>query len=240
MDRLFFCQLCNYSDPTVRGIWSHQRASHGITQRNSEEIHLHTAAIRSSCKTSAVTIGSPQKNADTLAGMPFSVSSPEAEMFYCHLCDYNDPNMKGIMGHLNSQHVGHAITTVDVLMHSAKVNKDKAHHKAMASVSSSDLNTSNWPEADGLSVKHENDATCLTDLSTLGAGLLFCQVCQYGHPTLKGVLNHQSKKHLKLKRSGDETLRYTSMIRRQIQENRCWLSKGMKIYIDVLVLSLKI
>uniref|UniRef100_A0A673XC57 Zinc finger protein 462-like n=1 Tax=Salmo trutta TaxID=8032 RepID=A0A673XC57_SALTR len=203
-ENMFFCQHCNYGNLTVRGVLNHQRSRHRDLKASVEQIHLHTAEVRSQCKTSQgiviVSPSTPLQNdvAQEEVLKPFklpevkspntsppisNVSQADVESpYFCQFCDYCNPTVRGIMNHQKLKHSTRKSTAESIIKHTAVIR------------SSSNVTADNVNEV---------------------ADLFFCQYCNYGNPSVAGVLNHQKLRHRYLQISTNQILQYTSELRSQ-------------------------
>lgn len=221
VDNLFFCQLCNYSQPTLWGILSHQRSRHGIQKPSAEAIHIHTAEVRSKGKKSVGTF-SPTRSTDEMSvGTGSPLTSQADELFFCQFCNYSNAAVKSVLSHQNAKHGGHMVSIEEIFIYTAEVQQSQCKVEAVAS-SSSDYNPKQAEKDDS---QHEgetlaNSSTPVSYTYERAEDLFFCQQCNYGHPTIKGVLSHQAKRHLNQKSTADQIFRYTAVIRGQIEKSK--------------------
>ncbi|XP_070821093.1 zinc finger protein 462-like [Chaetodon trifascialis] len=157
-----------------------------------------------------------------------SLRSPDA-LFYCRFCSFSSANMRSIVGHHNAKHAALASTvTGDILSYSAEVWKKKlqSETEASAGTTSSDSERSKQVEvctekerqheedkATGASVMEFNPYACAEDL-------FYCQKCNYGNMSVKGVLNHQAKVHQTVSFSRQSILEYTTLICAEIEKSK--------------------
>lgn len=125
----------------------------------------------------------------TYSGNPSSPSFNQ-KMFFCDQCTFSNSNIKSVVSHHIAKH-GLTTTIEDVVQYSATME-----HKNASSKSNS--------------VTHEYP--CAQEL-------YYCQICNYGNPTLKGLISHQNKIH-EMCRSKEHVLQYTAKIHEQIEKSK--------------------
>ncbi|XP_076587471.1 zinc finger protein 462-like [Chaetodon auriga] len=157
-----------------------------------------------------------------------SLRSPNA-LLYCRFCKFSSANMRSVVGHHNAKHAALASTvTEDILTYSAEVRKKKlqSETEASAGTTSSDSERSKQvevctetefqheeDEATGASEKEFNPYACAEDL-------FYCQKCNYGNPSVKGVLNHQAKVHKTVSSTRGCIMEYTALICAEIEKSK--------------------
>ncbi|XP_026041939.1 zinc finger protein 462-like isoform X2 [Astatotilapia calliptera] len=161
-------------------------------------------------------------------GLDISSSSLPNETFYCQFCSYTSTKVKSILGHHNAKHSMDApIGTDDVLGYSAEMQKRQSESKMSKSPSSSQFNTSKQVkmcrEKEDL---YKEDYTA--DASETGErqnksyacpeNLFYCHKCNFGNPSVKGVIIHQAKVHRKCNSSTKCVLEYTALIHDEIRK----------------------
>ena len=86
LQKMYFCQVCNYSHPTVKGVFVHQKKKHHELRATALQIHIYSAEVQSHSKKSQLLAKfSPQKGSTS----PDSkIQSGFEDMFFCQLCNY--------------------------------------------------------------------------------------------------------------------------------------------------------
>ncbi|XP_039890129.1 zinc finger protein 462-like isoform X3 [Simochromis diagramma] len=171
----------------------------------------------------------PTKSSNEITtGLDISSSSLPNETFYCQFCSYTSTKVKSILGHHYAKHSMDApIGTDDVLGYSAEMQKRQSESKMSKSPSSSQFNTSKQVkmcrEKEDL---YKEDYTA--DASETGErqnksyacpeNLFYCHKCNFGNPSVKGVIIHQAKVHRKCNSSTKCVLEYTALIHDEIRK----------------------
>ncbi|XP_041720548.2 zinc finger protein 462 isoform X2 [Coregonus clupeaformis] len=248
-ENMFFCQHCNYGNLTVRGVLNHQRSRHRDLKASVEQIHLHTAEVRSQSKTSqGIGIVSPStplqnyvaqedilkpfklpevKSSNTFP--PISdVSQADVESpYFCQFCDYCNPTVRGIMNHQKLRHRTRKSTAERIIKHTAVIcsspnvrgglNHQKSSHSHLKVTDDNVIK--HTAEVHGQCEKPqftEFDSSNSSFKSTVEnevADLFFCQFCNYGDPSMRGIFNHQKRRHGQLETTPDDIFRHTAEVR---------------------------
>nr|XP_046241347.1 zinc finger protein 462-like [Scatophagus argus] len=155
---------------------------------------------------------SPTKHTrEVFTGMDsLSCISPNA-LFYCQFCSYSNSNIKSVVGHHNAKHAADGPTdSLNILRYSAEVQKKKFKSDAEASVRTT--STDEEGIADALGMKY-NPYACAENL-------FYCEKCNYGNPSVQGVINHQCKVHHDIKTNMESVNEYTALIRDEIKKSK--------------------
>ncbi|XP_067471694.1 zinc finger protein 462-like [Thunnus thynnus] len=125
-------------------------------------------------------------------------------VFYCQFCSYSSTKIKSVVGHHNAKHSIHTqIGIEEIIKYSAEFQKKKLQREAEASASTSSSTSVMKFHA----YAHAED-------------LFYCQKCNYGNPSVKGVITHQSKMHPSFKYSSESVIEYTALIRDEIRKSK--------------------
>ncbi|XP_062274040.1 zinc finger protein 462-like isoform X2 [Scomber scombrus] len=132
-----------------------------------------------------------------------SPTSPNA-VFYCQFCSYSSTKIKSVVCHHNAKHSLHTQVGIqEIVKYSAEFRKKKLQNEAKATANAS-LSTS----------------VTKCHAFARAEDLFYCQKCNYGNPSVKGVTTHQSKLHTGCKFSTESVIEYTTLIRDQIQKSK--------------------
>ncbi|KAL6114756.1 uncharacterized protein ACO6RY_05444 [Pungitius sinensis] len=142
-------------------------------------------------------------------------------LLYCLHCSYSSTRVKSVLGHQNAKHSLDSLTSVEeILCYSAHVQKLQSKAKAAAGTASSD---SKQVEAPGEEVPRKEAVAASATVKKGNAyacaeKLFYCQKCNYGNPSLKGVLIHQTRVHKGLPYKMEWVVDHTAAIHSQIQK----------------------
>lgn len=155
-------------------------------------------------------------------------SSPN-KMFYCQFCSYSSINIRSVIGHHNAKHTMIGPTsTEDLLCYSAMVQKKKLQSETTASASTPTSDSKTGKQLDVRSKKklqYKQDDVGEAPVKALNAyecaeNLFYCQKCNFGNPSLKGVLNHQSKIHRRINSNSKCILKHTALMREEVKKSK--------------------
>ncbi|XP_031674689.1 zinc finger protein 462 isoform X2 [Oncorhynchus kisutch] len=181
----FFCQYCDYNNPTVRGIFNHQSKMHCDLETNAAQILRHTVVVREQTKKSQPkAVNSP--NSPHLLSHPLLKDEVE-HVFFCQLCNYSNSTVMGVLNHKRKRHLDMKPTAKQILEYTATVLGQ--------------MSKSHPVRRDSLNSSQEEERK-----------LFYCQHCDYDNPTVRGVLNHQKLRHSDLKGTADQVVRYTAIV----------------------------
>ncbi|AWP07489.1 putative zinc finger protein 462-like [Scophthalmus maximus] len=172
----------------------------------------------------------PRKSSRALSsGMDSSYSSSPDKVFYCQSCSYSNTNIRSVVAHHNMKHAMHGLTCrEEVFLYNVKVQKQKLRSDAETSTStaSSDSRLRKkvdvWREKE---TQNEEDGGAVAPSVGLNPyacaeNLFYCQKCNYGNPTLKGVLNHQAKAHQGINTNHECIIKHTALIHNDIEKSK--------------------
>uniref|UniRef100_A0A3P8SZN5 C2H2-type domain-containing protein n=1 Tax=Amphiprion percula TaxID=161767 RepID=A0A3P8SZN5_AMPPE len=161
------------------------------------------------------------------AGMDSLSSSSPDKIFYCQFCNYTSPSVRSVVGHHNAKHSMDApVFTDDIVLYSAEKQKMKLEMKPSKSPPSSHSKTTTSVEACS-ETKVQNNEEDKTDASVAqlnpyacADNLFYCQKCNFGNPTPKGVINHQAKAHQHIHTCRESVVEYTALVRDEIEKSK--------------------
>lgn len=151
----------------------------------------------------------------TPAATDSSFSSSPYQLFYCKFCFYSSTNIRCVANHHKLKHAEHGLRgTEDILRYSAEVlNKRQSKTETSTRATSSD------PKG-----QHEEDtvedASANPNPYACAENLYYCQKCNFGNPTLKGVVNHQNAAHQRINTNLETILEYTALIQDEIKKSK--------------------
>nr|XP_033475737.1 zinc finger protein 462-like [Epinephelus lanceolatus] len=173
---------------------------------------------------------SPTKHDKVMSVGKYSLTSSSPDkLFYCKYCSYSSTNIRSVIGHHNAKHSMHALTgTEEILVYSAEVQKKKRQReaKALASKTSSGSKTSKQVKVcSEKELQDEVDEAADASVTSLNAyacaeNLFYCQKCNFGNPSAKGIANHQNKVHSGIQYSMECILEHTALMRDEIKKSK--------------------
>ncbi|XP_029365766.1 zinc finger protein 462-like isoform X2 [Echeneis naucrates] len=127
-ENLFYCQKCNYGNPTAMGVHRHQIVVHQCLDPSCLSILEYTASIREEIKKSK----SNSKKLASATGLPLPLMNEGDEnMFFCYLCNYRHRGVSRVLNHGSRRHNGFMVKTRQILEYTSLVLKEvsKMHPK---------------------------------------------------------------------------------------------------------------
>uniref|UniRef100_A0A8C2WE48 C2H2-type domain-containing protein n=1 Tax=Cyclopterus lumpus TaxID=8103 RepID=A0A8C2WE48_CYCLU len=221
---LYHCNTCKFSHKSVIVMHVHYQKCHPGQEITIDKIKQ-SACVTPDKSPNSVTIteeSAPQTN------VHLSCNSA-SDLFFCQFCSYSSTNIKSVLGHHNAKHSLNALTCMEeILCYSAQVQKKKLQSEARASAkpASFDSKTSKQVEVHREEVPREEDDAA-ADAPVTGdnayacaENMFYCQKCNYGNPSLKGIVNHQSRIHKHFIYSRGGIIEHTAAMRDQIQKSK--------------------
>ncbi|XP_061655991.1 zinc finger protein 462 isoform X2 [Phyllopteryx taeniolatus] len=204
---VYDCDVCSFSSPNMHSVLVHyqkkhpeQKASYFRIQKSMKVVSVDqpVAAFKSNMPTT------PKKSSAALYGS-------DEDMFYCKHCVYSNKSVVGVLVHYQKRHpevkvtakyIKHGAPTPGLLklIDELQIAAPKQFLKQFPKDGHDGSNNSSPKPGSGDKCEDE---------------LFFCQHCDYGNRTVKGVLIHYQKKHRETKANADLVRRHTAVVRSQ-------------------------
>lgn len=221
---VYDCDVCSFASPNMHSVLVHYQKKH-------PEQKASYFRIQKSMKVISVDQSQPSANSSFSPGM--STSTPkqsnvaaygsEEDMYYCKHCVYSNRSVVGVLVHYQKRHPEVKVTAKYIkhgpptpglmkLMDELQIATPKQFLKQFQN--------------------NGHDGSKKSSLK-LGGGekgedeLFFCQQCDYGNRTVKGVLIHYQKKHRETKANADLVRRHTAVVRSQREHAQMVQSGGV-------------
>ncbi|XP_020499656.3 zinc finger protein 462-like [Labrus bergylta] len=155
-----------------------------------------------------------------------SVGNSPEKLFYCQRCCYSSTNIKSVLGHHNTKHSVHERTDIiEIALYSTEMQKRKQIQLSPNSIPADSEVCEQVGVCDGTEHQHMEENSTKKSVVESNAyahpeNLFYCQKCNLGNPTIKGVLNHQNKAHRNIKTKRECIIKHTALIRDQIQKSK--------------------
>uniref|UniRef100_UPI0037E96F80 zinc finger protein 462 isoform X2 n=1 Tax=Semicossyphus pulcher TaxID=241346 RepID=UPI0037E96F80 len=208
---VYDCDVCSFASPNMHSVLVHyqkkhpeQKASYFRIQKTMKVISVDQPqpVANSSFNLSMAT--PPKQQSAALYGS-------DEEMYYCKHCVYSNRSVVGVLVHYQKRHpevkvtakyIKHGAPTPGLmkLMDELQIAAPKQFLKQFQNNGHDGSNNSSPKPGSG--EKGEDE-------------LFFCQQCDYGNRTVKGVLIHYQKKHRETKANADLVRRHTAVVRSQ-------------------------
>ncbi|EPY84061.1 zinc finger protein 462-like protein [Camelus ferus] len=230
-DLIYRCRFCSYTSPNVRSLMPHYQRMHPTVKINNAMIFSsyvveQQEGLNTESQTLREILNSAPKSMATSTPVarggglpaPFSKNTPsktfppECEnqkdpsvntvvVYDCDVCSFASPNMHSVLVHYQKKHPEEKASYFRIQKTMRMVSVDRGSALSQLSF---ELNRSG-SERDGPPVENE---------------MFFCQHCDYGNRTVKGVLIHYQKKHRDFKANADVIRQHTATIRSLCDRNQ--------------------
>ena len=194
-ENLFYCQKCNYGNPTPQGVLNHQAKGHQNIKGNMEQVTEYTALIRSEIEKSKL----QAKNLSFSGYLPLPlVNEGDENMFFCHFCNYRHSNLPYVMVHFMKQHRGFGAQSAQVSHYTSMVHAQTQKSHPKTTVSQEDNHAS--LERTRIKKKKKMKLSKVLASPLIGATeqtqrSLQCHRCAYSTQTVSVLRRHLWKTH---------------------------------------------
>ncbi|XP_051533832.1 zinc finger protein 462-like isoform X1 [Myxocyprinus asiaticus] len=207
---VYDCDICSFSSPNMHSVLVHyqkkhpeQKASYFRIQKTMRVTSVDRTQLSSN---STYTLSSTPKSSNVALPVPL-----DEDVYYCKHCVYNNRSVVGVLVHYQKRHPEIKVTAKYIkqapptpglmkLMDELQIAPPKQFLKQF---NNNGIEGSNNSNNKGVSDKGETEM------------LFFCQHCDYGNRTVKGVLIHYQKKHKDVKANAELVRRHTAVVRSQ-------------------------
>ncbi|KAM9338002.1 zinc finger protein 462 [Symphorus nematophorus] len=208
---VYDCDVCSFASPNMHSVLVHYQKKH-------PEQKASYFRIQKTMKVISVDQSQPVANSSFNLSMATPPKQPtpalygsDEEMYYCKHCVYSNRSVVGVLVHYQKRHpevkvtakyIKHGAPTPGLmkLMDELQIATPKQFLKQFQNNGHDGSNNSSPKPGSG--EKGEDE-------------LFFCQHCDYGNRTVKGVLIHYQKKHRETKANADLVRRHTAVVRSQ-------------------------
>lgn len=132
---------------------------------------------------------------DTSAGKHGSSDTSSNEIFYCNLCTFSSSQIRSLISHHKALHAREELHYTDMILYSQQMWKQLPPEKKTSHTSSSNA--------------HE-----------CAEKLFFCQICNYAHVAVRGIIVHMSTVHQCSQVDRNSVLEYTASVRKDLQTSK--------------------
>ncbi|XP_063745649.1 zinc finger protein 462 isoform X2 [Eleginops maclovinus] len=208
---VYDCDVCSFASPNMHSVLVHyqkkhpeQKASYFRIQKTMKVITVdQSQSVANSSHN--ISMATPPKQSST------ALYGSDEEMYYCKHCVYSNRSVVGVLVHYQKRHpevkvtakyIKHGAPTPGLmkLMDELQIAAPKQFLKQFQNNGHDGSNSTSTKPGSG--EKGEDE-------------LFFCQHCDYGNRTVKGVLIHYQKKHRETKANADLVRRHTAVVRSQ-------------------------
>lgn len=202
-EKLFYCQKCNYGNPSAQGVVNHQAKVHHNIKTSLEHVFEYTALIRDEMEKSKA------KDPSFSGRLPLPLLvEGEKEVFFCHFCNYRHRTLKRVLRHYLQKHHGFGVKGEQVQRYTSVVLKQtkKSHLKTTTDqeVNQAFLGNKGMPKKKTKTPGKVSASTSRRALQTQRT--LQCHRCQYSTQYVYMLRRHMWNIH-KSNHSSAEVLR---------------------------------
>lgn len=208
---VYDCDVCSFASPNMHSVLVHyqkkhpeQKASYFRIQKTMKVISVDQSQPVANSSFNTSMSSTPKQSSAAVYGS-------DEEMYYCKHCVYSNRSVVGVLVHYQKRHpevkvtakyIKHGAPTPGLmkLMDELQIAAPKQFMKQFQNNGHDGSNNSSPKPGSG--EKGEDE-------------LFFCQHCDYGNRTVKGVLIHYQKKHRETKANADLVRRHTAVVRSQ-------------------------
>ncbi|XP_077105434.1 zinc finger protein 462 isoform X1 [Ranitomeya variabilis] len=196
---VYDCDVCGFASPNMHSVLVHYQKKHPDEKasyfRIQKTMRIVTVDSRTAISQLAFDGGSSvTPNSTNVAAAP----EENVELYYCKHCSYSNRSVVGVLVHYQKRHPEIKVTAKYIRQ--AAPNSETMRNADPQQYISGKQATTMFSIKKGSIQPKENE-------------MFFCQHCDYGNQTVKGVLIHYQKKHRDYKVNADVIRQHTAAIR---------------------------
>ncbi|XP_066472176.1 zinc finger protein 462 isoform X2 [Tiliqua scincoides] len=205
---VYDCDVCSFASPNMHSVLVHYQKKHPEEKasyfRIQKTMRVVSVERGSALAQMAYELGSPVS--PKMSNMASQLPPPPppdltTELYYCKHCSYSNRSVVGVLVHYQKRHPEIKVTAKYIrqapptaaMMRSGEISPGV--HRPPVS-----MQRLNRGSSESAAAPSENE-------------MFFCQHCDYGNRTVKGVLIHYQKKHRDFKANADVIRQHTATIR---------------------------
>ncbi|XP_076420345.1 zinc finger protein 462 isoform X2 [Peromyscus maniculatus bairdii] len=212
---VYDCDVCSFASPNMHSVLVHYQKKHPEEKasyfRIQKTMRMVSVDRGSALSQLSFEVGAPLSPKMSNMGSPPPPQPPppdlSIELYYCKHCSYSNRSVVGVLVHYQKRHPEIKVT--------AKYIRQAPPTAAMMR-GTEGLQESPRPPAP----LPLNRSSSETDCPPAETEMFFCQHCDYGNRTVKGVLIHYQKKHRDFKANADVIRQHTATIRSLCDRNQ--------------------
>ncbi|XP_061488957.1 zinc finger protein 462 isoform X1 [Rhineura floridana] len=205
---VYDCDVCSFASPNMHSVLVHYQKKHPEEKasyfRIQKTMRVVSVERGSALAQMAYELGSPiSPKMSSMASQLPPPPPPDltTELYYCKHCSYSNRSVVGVLVHYQKRHPEIKVT--------AKYIRQAPPTAAM-------MRSGEMPPGihrPTVSMQQLNRGSSESTVAPLENEMFFCQHCDYGNRTVKGVLIHYQKKHRDFKANADVIRQHTATIR---------------------------
>ncbi|XP_073082733.1 zinc finger protein 462 isoform X2 [Manis javanica] len=212
---VYDCDVCSFASPNMHSVLVHYQKKHPEEKasyfRIQKTMRMVSVDRGSALSQLSFEVGAPMSPKMSNMGSPPPPQPPppdlSTELYYCKHCSYSNRSVVGVLVHYQKRHPEIKVTAKYIRQApptAAVMRGAEGPQGSPRPPAPMQLNRSS-SERDGPPVENE---------------MFFCQHCDYGNRTVKGVLIHYQKKHRDFKANADVIRQHTATIRSLCDRNQ--------------------
>ncbi|KAJ1059125.1 hypothetical protein K5549_007926 [Capra hircus] len=213
---VYDCDVCSFASPNMHSVLVHYQKKHPEEKasyfRIQKTMRMVSVDRGSALSQLSFEVGAPMSPKMSTMGSPPPPQPPppdlSTELYYCKHCSYSNRSVVGVLVHYQKRHPEIKVTAKYIRQAPPTAammrGPEGPHGSPRPPAPMQQLNRSS-SERDGPPVENE---------------MFFCQHCDYGNRTVKGVLIHYQKKHRDFKANADVIRQHTATIRSLCDRNQ--------------------
>ncbi|XP_064901112.1 zinc finger protein 462-like isoform X2 [Columba livia] len=207
---VYDCDLCSFASPNMHSVLVHYQKKHPEEKASYFRIQktMHIASVDRSSALAQMSFEMGLSVSSKLSNLASQTPPPPPlppdlapELYYCKHCSYSNRSVVGVLVHYQKRHPEIKVT--------AKYIRQAIPTAAM-------MKAGELPpgiQKLSVSVQQLSQGSSESSVIPLENEMFFCQYCDYGNQTVKGVLIHYQKKHHDFKANADVIRQHTATIR---------------------------
>ncbi|KAM6232395.1 zinc finger protein 462-like isoform 2-T2 [Porphyrio hochstetteri] len=219
---VYDCDMCSFASPNMHSVLVHYQKKHPEEKasyfRIQKTMHITSVDRVSALAQTSFQIGvSVSSKPSNLASQSPAPLPPDlaSELYYCKHCSYSNHSVVGVLVHYQKRHPEIKVT--------AKYIRQAPPAAAIMKAGELPPGIQKLP----VSVQKLSRGSSESSVNPLENEMFFCQHCDYGNRTVKGVLIHYQKKHRDFKANADVIRQHTATIRSLCDHNQKKSSSSM-------------
>ncbi|NXA26778.1 ZN462 protein, partial [Ibidorhyncha struthersii] len=214
---VYDCDVCSFASPNMHSVLVHYQKKHPEEKASYFRIQktMHIASVDRGSALAQMSFDMGVSDSSKLSNLASQPPPPlplppdlAPELYYCKHCSYSNRSVVGVLVHYQKRHPEIKVT--------AKYIRQAPPTAAMMKAGELPPGIQKLP----VSVQQLNRGSSESSVNPLENEMFFCQHCDYGNRTVKGVLIHYQKKHRDFKANADVIRQHTATIRSLCDHNQ--------------------
>ncbi|XP_062473413.1 zinc finger protein 462 isoform X4 [Pezoporus occidentalis] len=202
---VYDCDVCSFASPNMHSVLVHYQKKHPEEKasyfRIQKTMRVVSVERGSALAQMSFELGTPISPKLSNLGSPPPPPDLSTELYYCKHCSYSNRSVVGVLVHYQKRHPEIKVT--------AKYIRQAPPTAAMMRAGELPPGIQRPP----MSMQQLSRGGTETPVNPPENEMFFCQHCDYGNRTVKGVLIHYQKKHRDFKANADVIRQHTATIR---------------------------